>query len=499
MNITLGGLSDYAGFTCPDSFRDKEFHSVFIYNSLITYHETALCIFKKEDFPIQAPLCLCCNYIDGVPSADGTKDIFEVFRICCDYLMHHSHIDDVCTRLSNELISGRDLSHIINTASAILRNPIILADRSFKILTHSSIDNISDTFLQDIIHEGYYPENYIKQIARHSGLFHSSAESDIAAQIKDDPYSPMRYMTMDLVVKGKFVGFATLVEENPFHNGDSAIFSYLCRILSAKLREINPYVYGNMRVSEYVLMELLENKLHNHNFQTRLLQAGLDFTISKKRILAIRLRSDASVQHRYEFIIEHLYSLLGKCPCVLYNNSIVCLIQDKDLLSYIATGPSGIGSLLDYYELACGISNVIADPMKLSMYYTQATQSITLGECISGRKSFYLYEHYCLYHVFDTISPTMPLSELCSQKYMSILEYDQQNNTSYADTLHYYLECGQDSMTTADTMHLHRNTIVYRLKRIEELFNICLSNSDEIFSVHLTIKILRYLQICENS
>jgi DNA-binding PucR family transcriptional regulator len=45
----------------------------------------------------------------------------------------------------------------------------------------------------------------------------------------------------------------------------------------------------------------------------------------------------------------------------------------------------------------------------------------------------------------------------------------------------------------AAAMNVHRNTLYYRIGKIEEIMNINLSNVDDVFSIYLSFKIFEYL------
>ncbi|MCD8217944.1 MAG: helix-turn-helix domain-containing protein [Clostridiales bacterium] len=47
--------------------------------------------------------------------------------------------------------------------------------------------------------------------------------------------------------------------------------------------------------------------------------------------------------------------------------------------------------------------------------------------------------------------------------------YDAVHHTDFYETLHIYLKKERNIAETARQMHLHRNTLLYRLKRLEEL------------------------------
>ena len=53
---------------------------------------------------------------------------------------------------------------------------------------------------------------------------------------------------------------------------------------------------------------------------------------------------------------------------------------------------------------------------------------------------------------------------------MRILEReDEEKNTEFYDTLKTYFLCGHNAVETANILHIHRNTLIYRLKKIREL------------------------------
>ncbi len=50
-----------------------------------------------------------------------------------------------------------------------------------------------------------------------------------------------------------------------------------------------------------------------------------------------------------------------------------------------------------------------------------------------------------------------------------IVEYDSRTRSDLTDTLRAYLEHGGNLASTADHLFLHRNSVLYRLQRIEDL------------------------------
>ena len=60
--------------------------------------------------------------------------------------------------------------------------------------------------------------------------------------------------------------------------------------------------------------------------------------------------------------------------------------------------------------------------------------------------------------------------DLVPPKLMSLAEHDGAKDTMYLETLYYYLICNRSLKKTCDALFTHRNTVLYRIRRIREDF-----------------------------
>ncbi|MDO4557256.1 MAG: helix-turn-helix domain-containing protein, partial [Lachnospiraceae bacterium] len=72
--------------------------------------------------------------------------------------------------------------------------------------------------------------------------------------------------------------------------------------------------------------------------------------------------------------------------------------------------------------------------------------------------------------------------------------YDKRNATSLLKTAQVYLECWKNTQKTAELLHVHKNTLYYRLQRIEALCGIKFENSNTCFGMLMTFKLMKYNQ-----
>ena len=75
---------------------------------------------------------------------------------------------------------------------------------------------------------------------------------------------------------------------------------------------------------------------------------------------------------------------------------------------------------------------------------------------------------------------TLPLLEsagLSDYRILRLIQEDEENNTDLYHTLKMYLLNGNNVTAAAENLHIHRNTLVYRLKQIKECMEIDINDN----------------------
>ena len=69
---------------------------------------------------------------------------------------------------------------------------------------------------------------------------------------------------------------------------------------------------------------------------------------------------------------------------------------------------------------------------------------------------------------------------------------DQTRKTNYVETLTCFLRHTQKHVPTCEELHIHRNTLDYRLRRIQELTGLDWSDGDLMFRLYFSLCVMRY-------
>jgi purine catabolism regulator len=70
-----------------------------------------------------------------------------------------------------------------------------------------------------------------------------------------------------------------------------------------------------------------------------------------------------------------------------------------------------------------------------------------------------------------------------------LVAYDEQHNSSLVKTIDAYFDHHGNISQTAESLFIHRNTLLYRLDRIQELTRHDLNQSNMRLALHLSLKL----------
>ena len=82
--------------------------------------------------------------------------------------------------------------------------------------------------------------------------------------------------------------------------------------------------------------------------------------------------------------------------------------------------------------------------------------------------------------------------ELADSKLLELAEHDKSKNTQYCETLYYYLVNGHSLKKTCDMLYTHRNTVLYRIRRMQEDFQIPIDDAYSCIGLLLGTALILY-------
>lgn len=142
------------------------------------------------------------------------------------------------------------------------------------------------------------------------------------------------------------------------------------------------------------------------------------------------------------------------------------------------------------FSITIGVGSYKLSPTDINISYNQAKKSIQIARNIYRKNATMFYEDLGIYKLFDKLSSETEKIDFYKSYIGKLLEYDQENNTNFLNTLKCLYENDWNLKVTAKQMYIHYNTMKYRFNKIMEILKLDLKNSEDKLNVSVALKLL---------
>jgi DNA-binding PucR family transcriptional regulator len=142
------------------------------------------------------------------------------------------------------------------------------------------------------------------------------------------------------------------------------------------------------------------------------------------------------------------------------------------------------------YCLYAGISSPTEDIHELHIAYLQAEVALNQAFRLRNDRWILPFQDCVLDYLAAQVESPMRPVHLVSPDLLQLMDHDQTCGTQFFETLKTYLQLERDIPKTAQALIIHRTTLLYRLKKIQQLINLNLDDSDQRLYLMLSLWLL---------
>lgn len=392
------------------------------------------------------------------------------------------------TMLLEALIDRKGMQEIVDKAAAAFENPVFVCDLGCKIICYSDHDADLDGFWEQMKQNSYSIPEQISQIMR-TGDFARIYATDMP-RIGQYPFAESQFLAARIRDGSKPMGHVCVYGcRRAFREEDLELLILLCKILSYEM--LYRGLSAPLKIPYFSLLsDLLEGRIAEKTELTMRLQC-MKLSLPVQPFLAVIDFKDPMVQAVASYIREYLLQKLPDSLGIVYKNQLLLLISKKTLDQHGLE--QNLASYEDNLDYRIGVSNPVTDLMKLKVNYEQALNSIRIGALLKLPERLCSYRRLYVYQILLYAGKETKLEYLCDPAVLDMYDYDRQHHTEYLKDLELYLSCGKNINKTAKLACVHKNSMYYRISKLEEKFSLSLSDEETCFSLQLSLKILKLM------
>ena len=265
----------------------------------------------------------------------------------------------------------------------------------------------------------------------------------------------------------------------------------------------------NKRTGDYLYNLLFGYDINDRYIEKISSQFGINFTnpcrvgiIVADRRYGINLEQDEHIYEYYaNYLNQEVMAMEGKPMFLRFLNKFVLLFEarkDKSiehaleqLLQKIDASPQFYGSI----KSTCILGGVYTNPADFGRSYQEAKRLIPKKDMLPNPKQKKVLSATAMgiYKFLFNNDNHEDILNYCNDRLRKLEEYDHANGTFLLDTLVAYYMNGFSVGKTAEELFIHRNSLQYRLNKIQELVDFELDDYMEYLDVVNCILIKRLM------
>lgn len=387
--------------------------------------------------------------------------------------------------MKTAILQGGSYQNLLNCSEDVLGNFISISDSEFRLLAYTRNTPIDDPISQDVVRLGYHAPEIIEQFRVHNAL----RDWQTQTRIETKPAGFTVHPTMDYVFRSFGNYFLHVVMQCNVRPPTPALrdtFQLFVEHVGFIVRQARNERSPLPSEPSALFADLIERRhIGQRALQRRLKSASLTLRGAFSLVL-LDLSGEGGESSVMTYYAQQAKTAFPNCAVGIYQSAVIIVDSDDRLLG---RSISQLQAFINLHGFRGGVSEPFEAIEELADAYHQARHAIELG---SGRRpslaqSFeeepslplYWFRDYLAAYAIDVaktsnrlITKTASLGPVAA-----IVARDREQGTEDAKILYFYLRNERNVRLTCEELFMHRSSLLYRIKRLEERFGLDLDNA----------------------
>lgn len=423
-----------------------------------------------------------------VPTKKDFDYCYQCFEQC--YLLAYQ-ADQCINQIADTIYNYGDLQTLANQIAEMYDHPMNIVDNAFHVMTSS---NNYEFFSEDLARDnqsGFIPPEILKRL-------------NLSLQRRRNSQS--KTIVIDHI-HGQFQNYFTPILNNDIALGYFSIFLRPNEEMSPLLKQYLPRIarllgsyfqrldFSRSSRSNYyttLLSSLLsENPLLNNMEEERFQLFG--YRMKKfKYIFVIDIARENPEDFVLSDISDIFKQIFGNCIYTIQHNQIIYLasydelIEETDLLKERCEN-----QLLSTPYVNVGVSSPYTILAESRGHFNEAKAAIEAGIMFHSKEQVFFFDEYRLMHMVQSLGHFTDIRMFSLPQLRLLKEHDSIKEGSLLHTLYIFICHNGDISRICEKLHIHRNTLYFRLNKISEITHLNLGDAETRAMILISFRIMR--------
>ncbi|MEM7802363.1 MAG: helix-turn-helix domain-containing protein [Chloroflexota bacterium] len=426
-----------------------------------------------------------------LPAAIPPKDLYThvISAVVNPDYLYLQKSKDIHQELTKVVLKGGKLGDLTQIIANKLNRSTVIEDTSLRVLAHSLLGPLDPMRKSSVLRERNHPRIAKKLLSK--GIYDRLKQELQPVLVPPMPEIGMTLgrLVAPIVVDRDIYGYFWIIS-----NGEERELIETVAVQAATIAALMMFKERTMAEAEATLRTSFFEEIISPSPHT-----------DPKLLLDQARRLNFPLDTDHQILLVHGMPASGGNPRPLLNDigewthasrltSLLHWHEDHVIIIQKSRDPDQVGAKMieemshPARELMVGIGNRYNGADGIQKSYQQALEALTIAKKMGKTQGVFLFSDLGLLHWLHLL-PEEALEGNIYLHYIDALsKHDRRRNTELVKTLEGYLDNGSNLVDTAKALHIHRNTLVHRLRRIEELTDLDLKKAGHRLNLHVAVK-----------
>lgn len=469
-------------------------------HALITAQVAAIACLPPID-----PILLALAESEGLPvlQLPAGSRIREVERVALGMLLdRQGHLERRGAQLYDQLMqlvsANAGLEDIINEIGVTLNKTVVLQDKNLGVKFHRVVTSFAGQWdsILDLLKDRRSMPDALSD--RHKLPRHGA--SSFSQHLPDRSLSRL---IAPIITQGVGRGYLSVIVGgeggDPFDEVDRMVVHHgavICGLEMARAKAISE-VQKKLRGD--FLSSLISGDLPESEIQAEGDRFGHDMNLPHLAIVMQWYGEKRPSGRRLETLVNGVVSRMGAATLSYLRDDQMRVFYGTDNRDPVDAARKFAGEIqaaaqreFKDLHLAIGIGTVASKVWDWRASYREAAHAADIARRLASNEPMYAGD-LGVYTLLTRSDFREDLRALRDKMIGNLLKYDERQRADLLQTLEEFFKSHGNYTQTAEALSVHRNTLFYRMTRIQEITGLDLTQPDVRLAVHLSLKIHRLL------
>ncbi|WP_434311749.1 PucR family transcriptional regulator [Hominifimenecus sp. rT4P-3] len=396
---------------------------------------------------------------------------------------------------------SKDAQPLLDEAALRLHVPLFLLNSGYRLIASNVDYAFENAYMQQLLSFGYLSADSIDTFL-HSPLpgrkTAASPQDVYEALLEPNSYGILAQLKYRTNTFGRLLVFTEANER------DAVLFDYV-KILVSLIREHslinNREQFESDTEFSALIGDLIERKISGEEeLNSRLFRLPV---LPPSYYTCIVVCFEPNQKALPTGLILHALSeIFPLSQTAVYQGDLILLAKTQKGIWEVSFDKERLQKLLERHHAYASIGNQSSFISSIRPIYLQTKEAIALGRALSSdpRQRLFYYDDYTTYHLIDLCQRfgydfhENNLIYLCTPKYTILKRHDIEEKDNLCEILEVYIQNNCNTTKTAKDLYLHRNTVINKISRIEEIIGRSLDDWNLQMMLMLSSMVLKYAE-----